>query len=168
MSAWRVEALSSEHVREEFRCGVEALDRYLCAIARQDVRRDVAAVFVLREEGQPGVLGYYTLSAYALEREELPEDSRRKLPPHQRLPAILLGRLAIDKRLQGRGAGSWLMADALGRCVAVAEQLGALCVVVHASDETVVAFYRRFGFEPLLDHPLHLFLPMATVRQLLR
>jgi GNAT superfamily N-acetyltransferase len=166
MKDWVVEPLGPQHRRDQFACGVTALDRYLQTLASQDIRRNVAAVYVLRRPDETEVLGYYTLSAFALERDELPDDARRKLPAHERLPALLLGRLAIDQRLRGAGWGGWLLADALGRCLSVSEQIGAVFVIVHASDDSVLPFYQRFGFEPLLDHPWHLYLPLVTVRQL--
>ncbi|MBI2299438.1 MAG: GNAT family N-acetyltransferase [Armatimonadetes bacterium] len=166
MTEWLVEPLGADHVRDGFACGDAALDHYLLALAGQDVRRGVAGVYVMRQADSPEVMGYYTLSAYALERGELPEDAVRRLPPHPRLPALLLGRLAVDQRLHGAGLGGWLLADALGRCLGVCERIGAVFVVVHAAGDAVVPFYQRHGFEPLLDHPLHLFLPLAIVRKL--
>lgn len=71
-----------------------SLDRYFKEQAGQDVRNRVAAVFVLEDGGQ--VIGYYTLSATAIAPTALPETLRRRLPRYERLPAILLGRLAVD------------------------------------------------------------------------
>ena len=59
MNGLRSEALSSSHDREGFSCGVAALDNYLQRQASQDMRRHVAAVFVMVRECQPRtILGY--------------------------------------------------------------------------------------------------------------
>jgi hypothetical protein len=81
MNGLRSEALSPSHDREVFSCGVAALDNYLQRQASQDMRRHVAAVFVMVREGQPQtVLGYYTLASYAVETSGLPDGTARKLP----------------------------------------------------------------------------------------
>ena len=71
---------------------------------------------LLQCEGEGNtVLGYYTLSAISVDIGEWPETVARKLPRYPVVPATLLGRLAIDRRLQGQGAGEYLLMDALHR-----------------------------------------------------
>ena len=100
-----IEPLGKDHDRSGFSSGNEELDRYLKNQAGQDARRNIAAPFVLVEERGTAVCGYYTLSAFAIDLTDLPEDIARKLPRYPVVPATLLGRLAVDMRLRGRGLG---------------------------------------------------------------
>lgn len=161
-----IEPLSSIHDRTAFSCGHESLDRYLRQQASQDVRRGLAAVFVTCAEGTNRIVGYYTLSAFALLPGELPESQRRKLPRYDRLPAVLLGRLAVDQGVRRSGLGKVLLLDALFRSLSQSAQIGAMAVVVDAIDEPARQFYEHFGFQPLVDHPGRLYLPMATIAKL--
>ena len=163
----RVERLAGHHDRRDFESGQAALDRYLREQAGQDERRNVAACFVLVEPSDPSrVLGYYTLSAHALSLESLPEDVARRLPRYGLVPAVLLGRLAVDHRRQGQGLGSYLLYNALRRALDLRTLVGAWAVVVNAIEPAAAAFYRHQGFEPLSDDPLRLYLPLRRAVQL--
>jgi len=162
MSAWRTEPLAGRHDRSGFRCGVAALDDYLLRQASQDVRRRVAAVFVMVAQDQPKrILGYYTLSSFAVRTTGLPDDEMRKLPRYPTTPATLIGRLA--REVGEPGAGGLLLADALQRILASAGEVASALVVVAAKDLSAAAFYQKFGFAPFKDCPRKLFLPMRTI-----
>ena len=162
-----VEPLGRRHDRAAFRCGAEALDRYLKQQARQDADKRVAAPFVAVRPPDTRVLGYYTLSASVVTFTDLPDDLSRKLPRYPQLPVTLLGRLAVDESTKGQGLGEHLLLDALHRSLAHAEQIAAMAVVVDAKDESAASFYRHFGFLTLQAQPSRLFLPMRLVAQLL-
>lgn len=163
---YRVETLGRQHDRSGFSCGVEPLDRYLREQAGQDARRRVAAPFVLCEGKSNAVLGYYTLSALSVDVGAWPEDVARKLPRYPVVPATLLGRLAVDGRLRGKGMGEYLLMDALRRALIASRQVAAFAVIVDAKDASVAAFYRRYGFILFADEPNRLFLPMGTIEAL--
>lgn len=159
--------LDRHHDRAVFSCGVPALDRYLQRQARQDIRNNVAAVFVMVDPALPDhIIGYYSLSAYSIASVDLPLDLTRRLPRYPRLPALLIGRLAIDQQFRGRGFGGALLHKALVRCYDLSGQLGALAVVGDAKDDAARAFYERHGFRRFQDHPYRLFLPMGTIAEL--
>ena len=149
-----------------FSCGSAALDRYLQQQARQDADKRVAAPFVLTEPPTARVLGYYTLSASLVDAAELPDALAKRLPRYPQLPVTLLGRLAVDESMKGKGAGQFLLMDALRRSVEAAANIAAMAVVVDAKDEAAEAFWRRFDFLPLQQRPRRLFLPMSTVAAL--
>jgi len=131
--------------------------------ATQDAKRNLAAPFVLT--GANGVIiGYYTLSATAVQLATLPEDVTRRLPRYPLIPATLLGRLAVDRRFQGQGHGRYLLADALWR--AVQSEIASFAVIVDAKDEDAGRFYRREGFLPFADAPLRLYRPMSDIAKL--
>ncbi len=159
----RVEALGPGHNRNTFTSGAEALDRYLRTQASQDARKHIAAPFVLvLPDGM--VAGYYTLSATAVKLAELPAEVSRRLPRYPIVPATLLGRLAVDRRLQGRGYGRFLLADALFR--ALRSEIASFAVIVEAKDDAARRFYERESFLPFPEMPMKLFLPMAGIEKL--
>jgi GNAT superfamily N-acetyltransferase len=159
----RVEALGGRHDRSGFESGVEPLDRYFRTQAGQDARRNMAAPFVLAlPDGT--VAGYYTLSSTSVQLAELPEQTVRKLPRYPLAPAMLLGRLAVDRRQQGKGYGRFLLADAL--CRAARSEIASFAVIVDAKDDSARRFYERESFLPFPDQPMKLFRPMADIRKL--
>jgi GNAT superfamily N-acetyltransferase len=159
----RIEALGAQHARTRFRCGVEALDRYLLSQAGQDARKNIATPFVLvLPDGE--IAGYYTLSATGVKLDELPESVTRRLPRYPLIPAILLGRLAVDLRFRGLGYGRFMLADALYR--AVRSEIAAFAVVVDAKDEDARRFHLRESFLAFPEQPKRLFLPMRQIAKL--
>ena len=125
----------------------------------------MAAPFVLvLPEG--GIAGYYTLSSTAMKMAELPDNVARRLPHYPLVPATLLGRLAVDRRFQGRGYGRFLLANALLR--AVRSEIASFAVVVDAKDDAARRFYERESFLPLLDEPMELFRPVADLVKLFK
>ncbi len=159
----RVEPLGSGHGRSGFDSGVEPLDRYFRTQASQDARKNMAAPFVLvLEDGT--IAGYYTLSSTSVQISELPEQTVRKLPGYPLVPATLLGRLAVDRRQQGKGYRRFLLADALYR--AAQSEIASFAVIVDAKDDSARRFYERESFLPFPDEPMKLFRPMADIRRL--
>ena len=163
---YRIEALGKNHDRATFDCGSAALDRYLHQQARQDAEKGVAAPFVLTTPPGLRVLGYYTLSASLVNVSELPDALARKLPRYPQLPVTLLGRLAVDKGMKGKGIGQFLLMDALRRSLEAAADIAAMAILVDSKDDAAEAFYRHFSFHPLHQQPRRLFLPMRTVAEL--
>ena len=158
----KIEPLDQSHDRQHFDCGNEVLNQYLRTQAKQDLRRDLAQTYVLVQEDR-SVVGYYTLSASSIEHTHLPDEARKKLPRYP-IPAALIGRLAVDQRIQQQGFARQLLGDALHRAVAMSKTLGIHAIVVDAKDNASTAFYQKFGFVPLNDSPLHLYLPIKTIQ----
>ncbi|MBM5621906.1 GNAT family N-acetyltransferase [Burkholderia pseudomallei] len=155
-----VTLLEAAHDRSEFACGTPTLDRYLREQVTQDVRRRVAACFVMLDG--KSIAGYYTLAAASIALTDLPHDVARKLPRYPAVPAVRMGRLAVDQRYRGRGLGAALLVNALQR--AAKSEIPAVALTVDAKDDAAVGFYRHFGFLPLAQDPMALFLPLATVK----
>lgn len=157
--------LSSSHKKESFNCGKALLDNYLHKQAKQDVKRMLSACFVLSDD-ENNIKGYYTLSSSSVERNLLPEEIVKKLPPsYLDLPVILLGRLAISQNYQGQGIGETLLIDALKRSYSVSKEVGSMAVIVDPLDKDAVRFYEKYEFIALPDSA-KMFLPMATVAKL--
>jgi predicted N-acetyltransferase YhbS len=108
------------------------------------------------------VLGYYTLASSAIVVGGLPKELAKKLPKHP-VPVVLLARLALDRSMNGRGMGAFLLRDALTRSLDLTEDLGIHAVVVDALDSAAKAFYKRFGFLALTDTEMRFFLPIGTI-----
>ena len=155
----RVLPLDAIHDRTTFSCGSEPLDRYLQQQVTQDIRRRVTACFVALTSEQV-VAGYYTLAATSVPLTGLPSGTAKKLPRYPLVPAVRMGRLAVDQKFKGSGLGGALLADALHR--AFVSDIAAYAMLVDAKDDKAAAFYKHHGFIPLPDSPLSLFLPLAT------
>ena len=156
---------SARHDRSSIACGHAGLDEYLQRYASQSMRNQLVRVYVA--EGMQGkVLGYYTLSAASLRHEELPENLARRLPKYP-VPAVLIGRMASDctARESGQRIGSRMLVHALKQALRAAETIGVQCVIVDSKLEAV-GFYQRFGFMPLKQDGLKLFLPVSTIRKM--
>lgn len=155
-------SLDAAHNRVAFHSDSEPLNRYLRENVTQDIRRRVAACFVALANGQR-IAGYYTLASASLLLADLPASTGKRLPRYPTIPAVRMGRLAVDQEFKGQGLGGALLADSLDR--AARSEIAASALMVDAKDETAAAFYLHHGFIALPDSPLTLFLPLATVRR---
>ena len=162
--AYVVEPLDAQHNRSDFECGVETLNRYLKQQASQDMRRRIAAPFVLVDLDIHRIAGYYTLAATSIHLAELPKEITKKLPKYPLVPATLLGRLAVDQRYQGQGVGSFLLIDALQR--SFNSEIASMAVVVDALDDKAHAFYKHHQFMTFQEQSQRLYLPMTTIAKL--
>ena len=158
---FRVLAFDATHDRSSFSSGAAPLDRYLREQVTQDIRRRVAACFVALAEEQR-IVGYYTLATASVPLSDLPADIARRLPRYAAVPAIRMGRLAVDEAFKGQGMGGALLVNALRR--AARSEIAAFALIVDAKDDQAAAFYRHYAFIELADSSLRLFLPLATVQ----
>lgn len=156
-----IEALASHHDRSSFSCGERDLDDWFRRRASQDERRDVARVFVAVDRTL-GIVGFYSLSAYTLALNDLPEAVAKKLPRYDAIPAALIGRLARDVRVRDCDLGGLLLADAVRRILQAAHSLAIFAIVVDAKDDRAVDFYTHFGFSSFPARPRRLFM-LASV-----
>ncbi len=164
MVEWPIERLKSSHERGEFSCGKPPLDDFLRLRVSQYERRRLGRTYVAVFPGETKVAGYYTLASGAIPFTNLPPDAAKRLPKHP-VPVILLARLAVDQKVRGQGLGKALLRDALRRCLELSEQLGLFAVEVLAIDADAREFYSKYGFVPLADNDLHLFLPIKTIEE---
>jgi predicted GNAT family N-acyltransferase len=155
-----------KHDRANFSCGRPSLDHYIAEQLSQDVKKGVAAAFVLTLDDDPSILGYYTLSASVVDITALDSAIAKKLPRYPHLPATLLGRLAVDEKSKGQHFGELLLVDALRRSYEATKQVASVAVVAEALDENAVNFYRRYGFQPFRDDTMKLYYPMSSIESL--
>ena len=156
-----IEKLNRTHVVEPFTCGQPELDRFLVRHALQVQQANSSQTYVAVSDGE--VLGFYTFVAGEVQHADAPERVVKGMPRHP-IPLLVLARLAVHSKAQGRGIGAGLLLDALGRALQVADVIGIRALAVHAKDDRAVAFYQHFGFVPSPTDPRHLFMLMKDIR----
>jgi GNAT superfamily N-acetyltransferase len=159
----RPERLAREHEVDDFDCGEPALDEWLKRHARAADAAESARVFVVTENGE-AVVAYYALAAAQVEPRSATARATRG-QPRRPIPAILLARLAVDRRHQGRGLGRSLLQDVMLRCAAAADEIGVRLLLVHAKNERAKQWYVQYGFEESPTDPLHVMLLMKDIRR---
>ncbi len=160
---WREEPIGRHHDRKGFDCGSPELNDYLVRFARQNHESGGAKSFVAATTAEPArVLGFYSISPGAIEFARVPAKLTKKLGRYE-VPVFRLGRLAVDRPVQGRGLGGDLLLAAGERALAVAAAVGGVTLAIDAKDEKAARWYERFGALALLDDPLKLILPLGLV-----
>jgi GNAT superfamily N-acetyltransferase len=160
---WREEPVGRHHDRAAFDCGSPELNTYLQRYARQNHESGGAKTFVAVLPSEPSrVLGYYAVSPGSIEFSKVPRELTRKLGQYD-VPVFRLGRLAVSQSMQGRGLGADLLVSAGLRAIAVASEVGGVALAIDAKDARSAKWYERFGALRLLDDPLKLILPLATI-----
>ena len=154
------EPLSARHDLSRFACGKPSLDHWLKTRALSNQQKGFTAVLVVHDEGQ--VAGFYGLAPTAVVPTALPRTIRTGQPPDP-TPCLLLGQLATDLALAGRGIGTGLLKHAFQRCVAAAGLVGGQALMVNAVDAEAAAFWTRRGFLPSKDDPFTLFRSIGDI-----
>lgn len=153
------EPLTTDHFLADFDCGRDSLNVWLTSRAGKNEDTGASRTFVVCKDG--AVVGYYALASAAIESRQAPGSVKRNMPDP--IPALLLARLAIDRKEQGRGLGQALLRDAMLRSLRVSKSVGVRVLLVHALDEAAAKFYRAFGFVPSPIDPLVLMIQMKTI-----
>ena len=162
MSGLRLALLTAEHDVSPFDCGNDQLTSWLIRHALASQRADLARTYVALEGEQ--IVGYLSLTTGSVRRDEAPKRYARGMPAHP-IPTILIARLAVDHRRQGRQLGSRLLAEALRLAVTASDAAAARLVVVDAIDERAAAFYRKRGFIDVPENSLRLYRKISDIRR---
>lgn len=160
-----IEPLGKTHDRSRFAFGNDRIDAYFRQAVSQDIKRQYATCFVARPVDGSSVAAFYTLSSSNVPLVEVPEPLARKLPRYPTVPAVLIGWLARDLTYAGFGLGEAMLFDAI-RTVATSP-IGSHAIFADAIDDRAAAFYRSFGFMPLVARPATFYLPLATATALI-
>jgi GNAT superfamily N-acetyltransferase len=147
--------LAPAHLLEDFASGEPVLDDWLKRRALGNQFTGASRTFVVVDEGQR-VLGFYALAAGAIALHEATGAVRRNMPDP--IPVMVLGRLAVDRRAQGRGLGPALLKDAVHRAVSVSRNTGVRALLVQALHEKAKSFYEHYGFQASPQQPMTLML----------
>jgi len=155
--------ITGDHYLADFDSGEASLDEWLKKRAIKNSAAGASRCFVLCSSQT--VIGYYSLSAGAISHEAAPKAMRRNMPDP--LPALLLGRLAVDRRYHNQGLGSGLLRDALLRSLNIARDAGVFAILVHALHDQAKQFYLSRGFVESPLQPMTLIMTLATVQTIL-
>jgi len=151
----------SKDQRQGFACGEPSLDRWLATQAGQSMTSRDAITYLLLDEEANALAGYFCLSSGQVAREAVPEKMAQRAP--QPIPAVRMGRFAVDTRYQGQGWGAELLREALLRAVSGARQVGGHVLLVDAISDKARRSYLRFGFEQSPIHPMQLLYDLRIV-----
>jgi GNAT superfamily N-acetyltransferase len=159
---WREQPISRRHDRAGFDCRDAALNQFLRERARQSHERGAAKTYVATDETETAVLGYYTLAPAEIDVARAPASLVKGLGRHP-IAGFRLGRLAVDRRWQGGGLGGQLLLAAGRRCLRVAGEVGGTLLFIDAKDAAAARWYADRGAVALVQTPLALALPLATL-----
>ncbi len=151
--------ISPSHLTESFESGSPQLDDWLKRRAHRNEAEGASRTYVVCQGNQ--VVAFYCLANGAILQHAAPGRVRRNMPGS--IPVMVLGRMAVDHRFQGRGFGRALVRDAILRTLQAADIAGIRAILVHAKDERARAFYERCGFLPSPLDPLTLMLRLTDV-----
>ncbi len=167
-TAWHEEPIHKRHDREAFDCGQEALNEFLRRYARKSHELGGAKTFLAIDDADnKTMLGFYSLSPASVTYARAPEIVRRGLARHD-VPGFRLARLAVHRRFHGQGLGGQLLIAAGRRCLLASAEVGGVVLIIDARNEGVAGWYAGYGAVPLLDAPLSLLLPLATIAAALK
>jgi GNAT superfamily N-acetyltransferase len=148
------------HDREQLDSGEPVLDEWLRRYAGQNRRRDTAATWVI-VDADDVVVAYASVAMTGTERSAAPETLAEGAPDP--LPALLLGRLAVDRHYASLGIGTALAVHVLATAVELNEKAACSAVVVTALNARARAWWERLGFHPFdPDEPEQLDLDLLT------
>jgi GNAT superfamily N-acetyltransferase len=141
----------------------ESLDNWLRTTAVTMHRANMGRTWLWRDQDE--VVAYYHLTPHDVKPDTIP--NRNRFGKDRIIPGFLIAKLALDKRVHGKGHGSALLFDALARVAGVSEQVGGRIVVVDAIDENAAGFYRAHGFKDARaddpTRPQRLIMAMDTI-----
>jgi len=167
----QIRPLERSDVREGFRCGEPSLDVFIERYAWQNqTRHHLGVTYVAVDDATRRVVGYFTLAAASISSDASP----RPVPGgYSEIPVIRIGRLAVDRRVQGVGLGRTLVHAALTIALAESERIGCAGVAVDALADAV-PFYQQFDFlpmrtplvggSPVRPRPVAMYLEIGTIR----
>lgn len=164
MTGFRIEKLHRRHPVETFDCGEEALNRFLVRFALPNQMANASQTYV-GVAADDSIAGFYTLVVGEVRYEDAPERLSKGLARHP-VPVMVLARLGVSQRWQGKKIGAGLLRDAILRTLQAADIAGVRALVVHAKNEAARSFYERFDFQPSPTDPLHLFALIKDLRNL--
>jgi len=149
--------LLATHVTDEFDCGEPVLNDGLKKRALKNESSGASRTFVVCQDNK--IVGFYVLATGSVMHQHAPSKVRRNMP--EPIPVMILGRLAVSKRMQSAGLGRGLLKDAILRTLGVSKQAGIRALLVHALSDSAHKFYRQCGF---VESPIDTMILMITLK----
>lgn len=166
---FKIELLSkTHHDRKSFSCKKEELNSYLKKTALQHIKKGISKTFVITNDtlsagDKKRIIGYYTLAVYVNFSEKFPHTIKKKFP--DKVPGILLGRLAVSTGYENNKIATRLLMDAYRKTADISENIGIFGLFVDAKDDEVKSFYEKFGFLSFPKYKLEMYLPLSTIKE---
>ena len=136
--------LKDEIELSSFQCENKELNEFLHEKARFNEKNLISKVYVYYHIKSKKVVGFITLSNYML---RLAESKKFSI---QKVPAALIGRIAIDNEYRGHNLGKNLILFSRGRCNYIKDFIGCRLLVVEIKKEDpIIKYLNSFGFELL-------------------
>jgi GNAT superfamily N-acetyltransferase len=139
--------INRKHIFENFGSGEPLLDEWLKKRAISNLELGASRTYVICPKDSQVVIGFFSLNMGQMLASETLGSMRRNMP--NQIPAVVLGRLAIDLKWQGKGLGRALLFEAMRRACRASEEVAARLVIVHAISPTAESFYKHHGFTRL-------------------
>jgi len=139
--------LTKAHDVSAFESGEPVLDDWLRHRAWNNLQLAASRTYVICPKDSLRIAGYFTLSMGQILAVDVPGSMRRNMT--KAIPAVILGRLAIDRAWQGQGLGRALLADVVRRALRASDEISARLVLVHAISPSAEDFYLHHGFTRL-------------------
>lgn len=156
--------LTQAHDTASFDCGEPVLDDWLRNRAWDNMQVAASRTYVICPAGSGRIVGFFALSMGQILAQDVKGSMRRNMP--RQIPAVTLGRLAIDRAWQGKGLGRALLADVVPRSLRAGAEVSARLVIVHAISPDAEAFYLHHGFTRLPGEAPTLALDLLKLQKL--
>jgi len=156
------------HDRSTFDSGSPDLDEWLRRYSTQNRRRNTAATWVITD-ADGVVVSYVSVAMTSIDRGGAPSSVAKHAPDS--VPALLIGRIAVDRSRAGIGVGTALVAHVLATAVDLNDQAACRVVVVSALDDAARSWWERLGFhrfDPGDEGNLDLYLLTSEIEATIR
>lgn len=160
----KIVPISKNIDKKDFDCGIDELNLYLKQFAIPNDKKNIGKTFIAVNENEPAKpIGYYTVSMAQILFIDLPNSLKKGLPRYP-VPAMRIGKLAVDSHFKGMSIGSFLLKNALMRAVNILSEIALNCVIVDALNHAAKSFYLKYGFVAFEDNPLTLVISLKTIK----
>jgi GNAT superfamily N-acetyltransferase len=139
--------ISESHILTHFESGETVLDEWLQRRALKNLQSGASRTYVICSKVSLNVVGFFSLSMGQILASDVVGSMRRNMPTN--IPAVVLGRLAIDITWQGKGVGRALLAEVMRRALRASDEVAARLLIVHAISPAAESFYKHHGFTRL-------------------
>lgn len=144
--------LSPCHLRKDllentnFDCGEQSLNDWLCLRSYKNELKGASRTYLVLTEKKE-IAAYCCLSSYSIFHSETKSSIKRNMP--NPIPAIMLGRLAVDNKFKGQGLGKSLLKFVIAKAQRASLIHGVVGVISQPLSDNVRDFYIGYGFESL-------------------
>lgn len=155
----KFELLSKQHNRKSFDCGHPAINSYFWQMANQHAQQGISGTHLITDDNDV-ILGFYTLSNTSI------DNVGKVLNGYpERVPAILISRIGVDIKTQGKGISKLLLSHAINKAKSLSLDTGIAFIIINAKDEQLARYYAHFRFNCVdnFNDDLTLFLAIKDI-----